>query len=363
MSKFSVSSCYIFTVFFFLKTQVKNFQTPNPFLHLSTKCSTVAIGVVTPEEAIHSAMHPVLIQLLAMMLWANYLLKYDLDKYLEKFILIKGRSPLWVLGTVSLLAGLLSVVLLNDISVIFLTPIVVNICARYNMPFRPFLLATCTAANILRYTNIYLLLIFTRLFLLTVIFFSAMSSIGNPQNIIIAEDTDHDFIDFVEWIGLSAFVSLGLNWGFLYVYYRVFYNDHYQTYLAECDMVGSELHTVGETTTEDKDKPVLLEKVADPIIVVEDVDPQDPYFNVKRLLMVSTMTVTVLLIQLQRFFLEEDLTEFFSIMGAFVMIMIDWRDPRKTLANLNWGLLLLFVGLFLAVKGIEEAGTFGFFLN
>jgi Na+/H+ antiporter NhaD/arsenite permease-like protein len=52
-----------------------------------------------------------------------------------------------------------------------------------------------------------------------------------------------------------------------------------------------------------------------------------------------------------------------AAMGAAVMLITRSRDPRLVCDEVDWGLLVFFVGLFLIVGGAENAGMTDSFLR
>jgi len=99
---------------------------------------------------------------------------------------------------VILVSGLLSAFLINDIVCLLFTPIVISLCLRAKLPPVPYLLAVALASNI----------------------GSAATLIGNPQNILIGSLSQLPFA----WYSLLAlplaFLGLVLTYGFLCLVYR-----------------------------------------------------------------------------------------------------------------------------------------------
>jgi Na+/H+ antiporter NhaD/arsenite permease-like protein len=99
-------------------------------------------------------------------------------------------SPQRLLALTVGVAGLLSAVLANDIIVFAMTPIVVDGVRRRGLDPRPFALALAGAANA----------------------GSAMTVIGNPQNILIGQIGNLDFWRFLLACGVPGLLSLGFVW-------------------------------------------------------------------------------------------------------------------------------------------------------
>jgi Na+/H+ antiporter NhaD/arsenite permease-like protein len=158
----------------------------------------VLIGALTPEESYAAIDHDTILLLFGMMLLAAYLEDVGLIGWLGDRVARRCGTALSLLVAVSLLSGALSAVLLNDSVCLFLTPVVLSLCARFGLPFGPFLIAVATSANI----------------------GSAATLVGNPQNMVIGSVSRMPFIDFAAAAGPLAVVGLAINTGLLLLYYR-----------------------------------------------------------------------------------------------------------------------------------------------
>ena len=92
----------------------------------------------------------------------------------------------------------MSALITNDTVCVFLTPIVIQLCERYDLPHGVYLLALATSSNI----------------------GSACSPTGNPQNMIIASLSGLKFGDFVSNIITACIVCMCINIGGLILLYR-----------------------------------------------------------------------------------------------------------------------------------------------
>jgi Na+/H+ antiporter NhaD/arsenite permease-like protein len=157
----------------------------------------VALGVLTPEESYKAINHDTIVLLLGMMLITAYLDEAAFFDWAVGGLLRLGGTPWRLLVLVSLLAGVLSAFLVNDAVCLFMTPIVVLVCARCGLPFAPYLLALATSANI----------------------GSAATLVGNPQNMIIGSLSKLRFGEFMLASGAASLVGLAVNIGLLWLYY------------------------------------------------------------------------------------------------------------------------------------------------
>ena len=135
----------------------------------------VAIGALRPAEAYAAVDAGTLGLLFAMMLFGAWLsLDGSLDQ-LEEQILSRAGTPWRLLVGLSVSAALLSAVLVNDTICVLFTPLVVRICRRARLPLLPFLLALSTSANL----------------------GSALTLIGNPQNMLVGRMSGIGFSSFL----------------------------------------------------------------------------------------------------------------------------------------------------------------------
>jgi Na+/H+ antiporter NhaD/arsenite permease-like protein len=100
-----------------------------------------------------------------------------------------GRAAHHLLFRVVLSSGLLSALFTNDSWCVVGTPVLLRLCARFRLPYAPFLLALATSANI----------------------GSACSPVGNPQNMLIASASGLSFTTFLKFLLLPTIICLLLN--------------------------------------------------------------------------------------------------------------------------------------------------------
>jgi Na+/H+ antiporter NhaD/arsenite permease-like protein len=98
-----------------------------------------------------------------------------------------SATPLLV--RIGLVAGVCSALVTNDTTCILLTPVVLRVCARRRLHPGPFLVCLATCSNV----------------------GSALSPIGNPQNMIIALLSGLSFLQFLAYIAAAAAVGMGVT--------------------------------------------------------------------------------------------------------------------------------------------------------
>ena len=134
---------------------------------------------------------------------------------------------------------------------------------------------------------------------------------GNPQNMLIGSSSGIPYRDFLLHLGPVALVGLLLDWSVLHWVYK------------------DSIQGTGETT-----EHIPL-----------------PFLDVSRL----TKPALVVSIVVLGFFLGAP-PPTMAALGAALLLITRTLDPRKLYREVDWGLLVFFVGLFLIVGGAQNAG-------
>jgi len=158
----------------------------------------VAAGGLTPAESFAAIDHDTLVLLFGMMILTVYVERAGLFAWISRHTLARVRHPAVLLGVVSVLAAVLSALLVNDTVCLFLTPFVIAFCRKARLPLGPYLMAIATSSNI----------------------GSAATLVGNPQNMIIGSMSGMPFGEFLLRAGPAAAVCTGLNLLLLWLFYR-----------------------------------------------------------------------------------------------------------------------------------------------
>ncbi|KAJ7544227.1 hypothetical protein O6H91_09G070300 [Diphasiastrum complanatum] len=159
----------------------------------------VVFQVIRPSQAFAAVDLPILGLLFGTMVVSVYLERADLFQYLGSVLSWKSRGGKDLLCRVSLLAGISSALFTNDTTCVIFTEFVLRICGQKNFPPQPFLMALATSANI----------------------GSATTPIGNPQNLVIAVQSQISFGKFL--LGIFPAVAVGIvvnTLGLLLIYWR-----------------------------------------------------------------------------------------------------------------------------------------------
>lgn len=158
----------------------------------------VVSGVTTPEEAYRAVDYDTIVLLLGMMLIAAYLGIAGFFNWAADWILRVARTPQRLLLYLIIASGLMSALLVNDTVCLMLTPLVVAVMVRGNLPLPPYLLALAMSANL----------------------GSVATLVGNPQNIMIGNLSRLPFVDFAKSMTPVAVVGLGIQYAVLRLGFR-----------------------------------------------------------------------------------------------------------------------------------------------
>ncbi|XP_068645958.1 silicon efflux transporter LSI2-like [Aristolochia californica] len=146
----------------------------------------VLFQVISPEEAYSAVDLPILGLLFGTMVVSIYLERADMFKYLGRLLTYKSKGGKDLLCRICLISAISSALFTNDTACVVLTEFVLKVARQNNLPVRPFLLALASSANI----------------------GSAVTPIGNPQNLIIAVQGKISFGKFLA--GLIPAMILGV---------------------------------------------------------------------------------------------------------------------------------------------------------
>jgi len=255
----------------------------------------LATGVLSFDDAVRSVDFATIALLLGMMVVVAFLREAGFFDRLTGRVLTHVRGPRSLLAATMLLSGVLSAVLVNDVVCLALAPLVLHLARRLRFDPRPHLLGLALAANI----------------------GSTATLTGNPQNMIIGGLSHISYLRFAARLAPIAFLGLGI--GYLVVVWI------YRSALAQAE---------GET-------PSPAESGA-------EADPKAGSRRHQRLL-VKSLTVTVAAVAL--FFAGAPME--IVALAAAAVLLLDRLNPHKIYRQVDWGLLVMFAGLFIVVHAFE----------
>ena len=253
----------------------------------------LATGSITVQQAKEAVDAPTLAVLFGMMLLSAQYRQSGLYSAIGGRLAKVAEPRRLLLGTI-VVAAFLSAVLTNDVICFALTPLLASALLASRRPPLPYLLALACAANL----------------------GSALTPIGNPQNILIAQSLHLPFLPFVLACAAPVLLSLGA------------------LYLIMAPRLGAP--DVGEPA-----------ESSDPAAAIEEKIPLHRWQATKAILL------TVAAIAL---FVSPVPAPLTALGIAGVVLSSRRMRTRDMLAQVDWTLLALFIGLFVVGRGFEVSG-------
>jgi len=158
----------------------------------------VATGVMAPEHAYRAVDYDTLVLLLGMMIISAYLYLGGFFEWAADWVLRVAATPQRLLLYLVFTSGLLSALLVNDTVCLMLTPLVVAVMVRGQLPLPPFLLALAMSSNL----------------------GSVATLVGNPQNMIIGHMSHLSFLAFSRSLFPAALAGLAIEYAVLRIGFR-----------------------------------------------------------------------------------------------------------------------------------------------
>lgn len=253
-------------------------------------------GIVTLAQAAspESIDYETLALLFGLMIVVGFLRLSGFFNRLTHWLLDRVRSPYALLAVVIVLAGILSSFLVNDIVCLALTPLVLRITKRLNLNPLPQLIGLATAANI----------------------GSTGTITGNPQNIIIGVRSGIPYLSFAAH--LMPVALLGLMIDFLVV--SLAYRSALAGKRGDYNAAGA-----SESDSRAGQRAVLVRLQWKSAIVALSVV----------LLFFAGLPMAVVAV------------------GAAALLLMDRVKPERVYREVDWSLLLMFVGLFIVVHAFQ----------
>ena len=247
------------------------------------------------DEAVKAVDFRTIALLLGMMVVVGCLREAGFFERLAAALDGRVRNPTALLAVVMAATGVLSAVLVNDVICLALSPLVLHTTRRLRLDPRPHLVGLALASNI----------------------GSTATPTGNPQNVIIAGLSRISYLRFTERLGPIA--VFGLVVAFLLTAWL------YRSALRRTNNDGG----AGEP-----DGPPENSRAV----------------NAKRFpLLVKSLAVTVAAVAL--FFVGAPMH--LVALGAAAVLLLDRLKPTRVYRHIDWGLLLMFAGLFVVVHAFE----------
>ncbi len=258
-------------------------------------------GVLSLEQAVSpdSIDFKTLFLLFGMMIVVGVLRLSGCFERLAAIALRRIRTPKGLLAVTIGLAGVLSAFLINDVVCVALTPLVLHLARRLQFDPVPHLMGLATAANV----------------------GSTGTITGNPQNIYIGSHSGISYLRFAARLMPVALLGLGL------------------TYLVVCLVYRSRLVAPKRLDSPDN-------------LAVSNTSGHEeglPRSRAHARLQIKTAVITIAAVAL--FFTGLPLE--MVALGAAAVVLLDRVKPTKIYRQVDWGLLLMFTGLFIVVHAFQ----------
>ncbi|WP_295584376.1 SLC13 family permease [uncultured Lamprocystis sp.] len=205
--------------------------------------------------------------------------------------------PSILLALLIALVGVMSAFLTNDVVAVAMTPVVLSICLRRGLNPVPFLLAIAFSANA----------------------GSVATLIGSPQNMLIGERLQLSFVGYMAYAAVPALLSLGVVWLALMVFYR----GHWPL-----------------------QRPGAMDQGAPSATAATP--PLDRWETIKGLLILGVVLYAFVFTEWSRGLVA-------ASAGAFMLFNARFMS-RSMLHRMDWGLLILFIGLFIVNGAFQNTG-------
>jgi len=259
----------------------------------------VAFGAVRPAEALHFIDFGTIVLLFSMMLLVAYLHLAGFFDWIAERV-ARELKPSHLLPAIIFLSGLLSAFFVNDIVCLAMVPFALTAARRMNLRPAPYLLAVATASNI----------------------GSVATITGNPQNMLIGSSSGIRYLDFLAHLGPVALAGLFVDWLVIWLLAT-----------RSASASGAAQARAEESAT----RPAAGQSLA-----------RHDHAGLIKPAVVAALVLAG--------FLAGFSPPLVAALGAATMLITSTREPRLVYDDVDWGLLVFFVGLFLIVGGAENAG-------
>jgi Na+/H+ antiporter NhaD/arsenite permease-like protein len=273
------------------------FQLDRTGVALLGAITLVALEDVSLEEAGRAIHAPTLILLFSFMVISAQLRLGGFYSFVTQRIAGLPLAPPVLLGSLVGVVGALSAVFSNDIICLAMAPVLADACLRRGLHPVPYLLALACAANV----------------------GSALTLIGNPQNMLIGESLRMSFAGYLAEAAVPVALGLTATWALIVFQVRGRWSS------PENLLQG---HALERREEGDKDL--------------------DRWQTVKGLTVATILVVVFITAPWPR--------ELAALAGAGALMLSRKLHSRKMLGLVDWELLVLFIGLFVVNYALQKTG-------
>ncbi|KAA8533700.1 hypothetical protein F0562_031217 [Nyssa sinensis] len=296
----------------------------------------VVFRVIKPKDAYEAIDLPILGLLFGSMVVGVYLEKAHMFKYLGKLLSWKSYGAKDLLCRICLVSAISSALFTNDTTCVVLTEFVLKIATQKNLPPHPFLFALVSSANI----------------------GSSASPIGNPQNLIIAVQSEIPFGNFLHGIlpamvvgvFVNALILLCMYWKLL----SIPKDEENQNKEIEDRRIDSNDMNSHRFSPWRQLRRILLTEIASQVID-QTLGNQENEIIIQEGISWKSFDYLVIIGMLISLFKGFDMT-WTVVTTAFTLAVLDFKDAQPCLEKVSYSLLTFFCGMFVTVKGFNETG-------
>lgn len=259
----------------------------------------IIFGIITPVEAFNSIDLNIIFLLLGMMIIVSSIGSTGFFTYISVQIVNHSKTGLQFLIYIMVITAVLSALFLNDAVVLFFTPIIIESTRMIKVNPVPYLLSEIFAANI----------------------GSVATVIGNPQNVYIAIHSSLSFGGWVMVLGPVAILSLIAAIIIIYIIYK------------------KDINVPIKNTEEKKElenKGFLL------------------------------FAMAIILGTLIAFLISRQIAIIALVSGSVLLFfspLFKNSSSKMILKNVDWSIIVFFIGLFILLEGVEVSGVLGMIIN
>jgi Na+/H+ antiporter NhaD/arsenite permease-like protein len=252
------------------------------------------------DDAVGAVDFATILLLLGMMIVVAFLRRAGFFDVLAHRALDRVSGPHGMLAATMLLSGVLSALLVNDVVCLALTPLVLRLTRHLKLDPRPHLIGLAVASNI----------------------GSTATLTGNPQNMIIGGLSHISYLRFAAKLAPIAVIGLVVAFAVTVLVFR------------------KALRPAGPSA-EDKARESAAPADGNP-------EPR-PMRRAHAWLLGKSLVVTLAAVGL--FFAGAPMA--LVALGAAAVLLLGRVAPNKIYRQIDWGLLVMFAGLFVVVKAFE----------
>lgn len=254
----------------------------------------VGIEALTPEQAALSIHLPTLLLLFSFMVIASQMRLGGFYDWITRWIAALPLRPAALLAAVIGVVALLSAVFSNDVVCLAVAPALIDACERRHLDPVPFLLALACSANV----------------------GSAATLIGNPQNMLIGQTLNMPFSDYLFEATVPVLGGLATTWIVI-------------AWQARGRWAAAE--------------GVPPEQTAESSVAL------DRWQTCKGLAVAIALVAVFLFTSWPR--------EVAALVGAGILLSSRKLHSREMLGQVDWELLVLFIGLFVVNRAFANTGV------